>query len=219
MVTERRSRHGAIEIARRYPNATMVYADDGARRSTCSRAAKPMPTSASPRHARARWCGSGRPTTCRCSDRSACRRSTTRPPCGATGTNWPASCARRRQPSRRPSSHSCVRDGALARGELFRSPPHERRGKGRLAGTAGAAHRLRGRSLPLQLYQSTRRVRRHRGRLHQDPAREAGLRLQLVPAKDWSSLERMVLAHEVDLIAAGMQRGHQPPRHGLQPTL
>jgi len=32
---------------------------------------------------------------------------------------------------------------------------------------------------------------------------ETGLRLQLVPAQDWNSLQRMVLAHEIDLIAAG----------------
>ncbi|HEY0502107.1 MAG TPA: transporter substrate-binding domain-containing protein [Lysobacter sp.] len=32
---------------------------------------------------------------------------------------------------------------------------------------------------------------------------KTGLRLELVPAQDWNSLERMVLAREVDLIAAG----------------
>ncbi|MBU8977436.1 transporter substrate-binding domain-containing protein [Lysobacter sp. MMG2] len=33
--------------------------------------------------------------------------------------------------------------------------------------------------------------------------KQTGLRVQLVPAQDWGSLERMVLAHEIDLIAAG----------------
>ncbi|GAA5066850.1 ATP-binding protein [Lysobacter panacisoli] len=33
--------------------------------------------------------------------------------------------------------------------------------------------------------------------------KRTGLRLQLIPADDWNSLQRMVLAHEVDLIAVG----------------
>jgi two-component system sensor histidine kinase EvgS len=40
--------------------------------------------------------------------------------------------------------------------------------------------------------------------------RELGLRLEMVPAEDWDSLQRMVRSHEIDLIAAGTARDFDP---------
>lgn len=40
--------------------------------------------------------------------------------------------------------------------------------------------------------------------------RELGLRLEMVPAADWDSLQRMVRSHEIDLIAAGTARDFDP---------
>ena len=44
---------------------------------------------------------------------------------------------------------------------------------------------------------------------------QMGLRLQLVPAKDWNALQRMVLANEVDLIAAGSSGDIDPREMGF----
>jgi PAS domain S-box-containing protein len=40
--------------------------------------------------------------------------------------------------------------------------------------------------------------------------RDLGLRLEMVPAADWDSLQRMVRSHEIDLIAAGTARDFDP---------
>ncbi len=44
---------------------------------------------------------------------------------------------------------------------------------------------------------------------------QTGLRVQLVPAQDWNSLQRMVLAHEIDLIAAGSSEDFDPNEMGF----
>ncbi|MDR7135396.1 PAS domain S-box-containing protein [Lysobacter niastensis] len=207
IVTERRFRHGAIEIARRYPKATLVYADDG-------REALDMVASGEGDA----YVGITASRTLALLHRRQADDLSMLGPLDMPKVDIAPAVRRDRDMLAQllRKAETTITLNELAQLRMRWGIASEENPSVASSGTLGATDRAWLNKLPaLRMGYEIDRYpysfadgQGEFDGLAADYVKilreKLGLRLQMVPAKDWGSLQRMVRANEVDLIAAGM---------------